>query len=64
MEESSPRMLISCQPESNSIAVCLRVLPGPVLSDICIKGLGEHTEGIAIKFYKQPDDWCAGEHAG
>lgn len=64
MEESCPGMLISCQPERNSTVVCLRVLPGPVLSDTCIKGLGEHTEGIPIKFYNQPDDWRTGEHAG
>lgn len=53
-------MLIPCQAEGNFIVVCLRVLPGPVLFDICIKGVGEHTDGIPIKFYKQQDDWSTG----
>lgn len=39
-------MLIPCQAEGNFRVVRLRVLPGPVLFDVRIKGLGEHTDAF------------------
>lgn len=64
IEESCPRMLIPCQAEGNLRVVRLRVLPGPVPFDICIKGLGEHTAGIPSQFSRQQGDRSTGECAG
>lgn len=52
MEESCLRMLIPCQAGGNFIVVPMGSFSGPVLVDIFIKGLNEHTDDLPIKSHR------------